>query len=330
MQFEDQRLAPYQGKDPFLFLSYSHKDADQAAEIILQFKQAGFRVWYDEGVIPATEWDEKIARAISRSAFFVSLISEAYLTSSNCLDELNYARDLNKPQLLVYLEDVPLPQGLAMRLGRQLALYKEQYEDPSAFYARMFRAKGIRVCRGDSRMAENGSYGSGAAEPEDYEHNSGFTGRLIALLLAVMLLVTALLAWNYRYELRDLISGFRYGYAHQESANPAPIPEIIPDPSPEPTDASAEIIPESPTPIVTPTPTPTPMPTPSPTPTPTPVPTLTPTPTPAPSDTVIVDESGSAGSQEKSAEEPAADPPEAEATPTPTVSPEAVEAETAA
>ena len=28
MLYEDKRLAPYRGKEPFLFLSYSHKDAD--------------------------------------------------------------------------------------------------------------------------------------------------------------------------------------------------------------------------------------------------------------------------------------------------------------
>ena len=33
MLFEDKRLAPYHGKEPFLFLSYSHKDAEEAAEI---------------------------------------------------------------------------------------------------------------------------------------------------------------------------------------------------------------------------------------------------------------------------------------------------------
>ena len=44
MQFEDKRLAPYTGQKPYIFLSYSHRDADQAAEVILRLKQAGFRV----------------------------------------------------------------------------------------------------------------------------------------------------------------------------------------------------------------------------------------------------------------------------------------------
>ena len=34
MQFEDQSLAPYQGDKPYIFLSYSHRDAAAAADII--------------------------------------------------------------------------------------------------------------------------------------------------------------------------------------------------------------------------------------------------------------------------------------------------------
>ena len=31
MLFEDRSLAPYQGNEPYLFLSYSHRNADAAA-----------------------------------------------------------------------------------------------------------------------------------------------------------------------------------------------------------------------------------------------------------------------------------------------------------
>ena len=55
MLFEERSLAPYQGEEPYLFLSYSHRNADAAAEAIRYLKAAGFRVWYDEGVIPATQ-----------------------------------------------------------------------------------------------------------------------------------------------------------------------------------------------------------------------------------------------------------------------------------
>ena len=151
MLYEDRSLAPYQGDEPYIFLSYSHRNSDWAAEVISWLKASGFRVWYDEGVIPATQWDENIAEAIEDCGYLIALISSEYLASSNCLDELNYARDRQKPLLLIYLEDVALPSGLAMRLGRLLAVHRYRYSDPAAFYSRVLHAEGIGVCG-------NGSY----------------------------------------------------------------------------------------------------------------------------------------------------------------------------
>ncbi|MBO5543246.1 MAG: toll/interleukin-1 receptor domain-containing protein [Oscillospiraceae bacterium] len=276
MVYEDKRLAAYHGQEPYLFLSYSHRDAEEAAEMILRLKQAGFRVWYDEGVIPATEWDENIARAIGNCAFFVSLISEAYLASSNCLDELNYARDLEKPQLLIYLEDVSLPDGLAMRLGRLLAIYKDRFDDPENFYSRVFRAKGIKVCRGeawlqaDEESEEIETTGSAIVSPTSH------TGCLVALLAAVILLAAVLLGWHYREQIRDLFSGS--SYSQQSAMTPQPVPDTTPTPdiAPADTDTSADIITteapvQSESPVeAAPTPTVTPVQTPTPTVTPVP------------------------------------------------------------
>ena len=103
MQFEDKSLAPYRGDKPYIFLSYSHKDADAAAEVIRGMNADGFRIWYDEGLVPGKEWDENIARAIMGCSYFVALMSANYLDSANCKDELNFARDKKLPLLLIYL-----------------------------------------------------------------------------------------------------------------------------------------------------------------------------------------------------------------------------------
>ncbi len=166
MQFEDRSLAPYQGQEPYIFLSYSHRNAEAAAETIRWLKAAGFRIWYDEGVIPATQWDENIAQAIENCDYLIALISEAYLSSANCLDELNYARDQSIPLLLVYLEDVSLPSGLAMRLGRLLAIHRYRYDNPAAFYAKVVRSKGIGIC-GDGRFEEEEEEDEDDSLPED-------------------------------------------------------------------------------------------------------------------------------------------------------------------
>ena len=147
MVFEDKSLAPYHGREPFIFISYSHRNSDQAAEIISTLNRAGFRVWYDEGLIPGREWDENIAEHISECSYLIAFISPNYIESQNCRDEISYARDLNKDRLLVYLEETDLPAGMAMRLMRLQAIHKYRYRTSPDFYEKLFAAHGIGVAR---------------------------------------------------------------------------------------------------------------------------------------------------------------------------------------
>lgn len=147
MQFDDKTLFPYQGDKPYIFLSYSHRDAEPAAEIIRGMNLDGFRIWYDEGLVPGREWDENIARAIMNCSYFVALMSANYLASANCRDELNYARDKKLPLLLLYLEDVELPAGMELRLGRMLAIHTHKYVRREQVFTKIRAADGISVCR---------------------------------------------------------------------------------------------------------------------------------------------------------------------------------------
>ena len=56
-----QAPIPYAGKEKYIFISYSHRDTYQAFEIITRLKKNGYRVWFDGGIDPGTEWDENIA-----------------------------------------------------------------------------------------------------------------------------------------------------------------------------------------------------------------------------------------------------------------------------
>ncbi|MBQ1488402.1 MAG: toll/interleukin-1 receptor domain-containing protein, partial [Lachnospiraceae bacterium] len=47
---------PYEGKEKYIFISYSHKDTDRVMPIISRLMNEGFRVWYDDGISPGTEW----------------------------------------------------------------------------------------------------------------------------------------------------------------------------------------------------------------------------------------------------------------------------------
>lgn len=138
---------PYQGEKGFIFISYAHRDSELVWPIVERMQRDGCRIWYDEGIDPGTEWDQNIAGHVERCGYFIAFLSRGYLASENCKDELNYARDLNKPRLLVYLEDVRLPGGMAMRLNRLQAVFWCRYADKEAFYAKLYKSQGLDALR---------------------------------------------------------------------------------------------------------------------------------------------------------------------------------------
>ena len=137
----------YEGRKPYVFLSYAHRNTKAAVGIIQNLQNNGYRVWYDEGITPGSEWDENIASHIEKCSCFIALMSGDYMRSSNCKDELNFARDQDKPILLVYLEDTQLPGGMRMRLDRKQAIFKFRYLSEEEFYHKLFEAEEMAACR---------------------------------------------------------------------------------------------------------------------------------------------------------------------------------------
>ncbi|MBQ8836941.1 MAG: toll/interleukin-1 receptor domain-containing protein [Clostridia bacterium] len=149
----------YAGADKYIFISYSHRDSARVFPIIEKLVSNGYRVWFDEGIDPGSEWDEDIAGHIQECGYFIAFISKNYINSNNCKDELNYARDREKERLLVYLEDVELPSGMAMRLNRIQSIFKHTYPSEEDFYTKLFSAKNINICHGEDAAAK-------ASEPD--------------------------------------------------------------------------------------------------------------------------------------------------------------------
>lgn len=138
---------PYTGNEPHIFVSYAHKDMNEVFQVIREMQNRGYRIWYDEGIDPASEWDQNIAEHVNSCSYMIAFISPNYIASQNCKDEISYARDLNKERLLVYLKDTRLPVGMAMRLMRLQAIHKYKYKVSSDFYDKLFAAQGISVAK---------------------------------------------------------------------------------------------------------------------------------------------------------------------------------------
>lgn len=148
MKSQLKYTTPYKGKDPYIFISYSHKNINDVFPVIEQLQKKHYRVWYDEGIDPGTEWDENIAQHIEQCGFFIAFLSQEYISSSNCRDELNFARDRGKKRLLVYLHDVELPGGMSMRLSRLQAIHMYAYASLEDFLQKLCMAPGIDSCLG--------------------------------------------------------------------------------------------------------------------------------------------------------------------------------------
>ena len=57
-------IAMYNGNEPYIFISYAHKNSDVVLPIIEALADNGFRVWYDAGIEAGTEWPEYVAEKL--------------------------------------------------------------------------------------------------------------------------------------------------------------------------------------------------------------------------------------------------------------------------
>ena len=119
----------YRGKEPYIFVSYAHVDSPRVFPEIAHFNEAGFHVWYDEGIAPGNEWSEAIAEALSNCAVFVVMITQKSAVRPNVLNEIDYALNENKPFLAIFLEETQLSPGLKLRISRMQAILKYNMSD---------------------------------------------------------------------------------------------------------------------------------------------------------------------------------------------------------
>lgn len=134
-------LRPYEGTQPYIFVSYAHKNDAAVLEIISTLQSRGFRVWYDEGIEAGSEWPESIALHLERAQLVLAFLSPAYLRSDNCRKEMHYALTKKKPVINVYLEQAELSPGMEMQIGNLFALMKYTYPSEEYFYDKLFSAE---------------------------------------------------------------------------------------------------------------------------------------------------------------------------------------------
>ena len=137
----------YDGNEPYIFVSYAHKNTDDVLPVISELQNRGFRVWYDAGIETGTEWPEYIAERLSDCGCAVIVISEAALESQNCRREIHYAISENVPILVVFLEEVTMSRGMQLQLGVLQALFRTRHSTFDSFMDKLCDAPMLQSCK---------------------------------------------------------------------------------------------------------------------------------------------------------------------------------------
>lgn len=139
-------IPAYRGNKPYIFVSYCHEDSEDVFAEIRRFNEAGFHVWYDQGIKPGTEWPDEIAKALKNCKLFVVFLTKRSVKSSNVADEIHYAIEKKIPAVAIYLEECELQDGLDLRFSRKQAIMKYLLTDEEYNYEYIdaFKQQGLK------------------------------------------------------------------------------------------------------------------------------------------------------------------------------------------
>lgn len=148
-------MKAYEGNEPYVFVSYAHKDNSLVLPIIQGLQDRGIRVWYDEGVELGDEWPDSIAEHLESCACVLSFVSRNFGNSHNCCQEFTFSMNLRKDNSIIYLEDPSvLRAGLRMQLSNLHALFYRKENPLEMLLKELSEAKVLKPCQGVAGVSE--------------------------------------------------------------------------------------------------------------------------------------------------------------------------------
>jgi hypothetical protein len=116
-----------------IFISYNHKNRRLVDILANDLTIAGYVVWFDREISGGRSWWDDILARIRDNDVFVVALTQRYLDSKACMDELKYASDLGKNILPVALSDISydkLPPELQPRQIEEFRQHSKTIPSP--------------------------------------------------------------------------------------------------------------------------------------------------------------------------------------------------------
>lgn len=136
----------YEGNEPYIFVSYAHRDSDAVFAVLNELQERGYRLWYDDGIAPGSEWPEDIAQHLDAAAMVISFVTPNSMKSQNCRREINFSLTREKPFLSIVLEPTEMPLGMEMQLSAQQSIIRYNYDSWDGFIRKVLSCPDIAPC----------------------------------------------------------------------------------------------------------------------------------------------------------------------------------------
>lgn len=141
------KITPYEGTEPYIFVSYAHRDSGLVFPVLEELDRRGYRIWYDDGIAPGSEWPENIAQHLNNCALTMAFVSPNSIASDNCRREVTFALSKKKAFLAVILEPTTMSLGMEMQLSAQQCVMKYSYSSEEKFLGKICSCPDLAPCR---------------------------------------------------------------------------------------------------------------------------------------------------------------------------------------
>lgn len=156
---QQRTVIPYEGTKPYVFVSYAHRDSRLVMPVLEKLHSLGYRIWFDDGIAPGSEWPENIAQHLNDCALTMAFVSPNSIASDNCRREVTFALSKRKPFLGVILQKTDMSLGMEMQLSAQQCVMKYAYSSEEDFIQKLCTCPDLEPCLGTPPVQE--------AVPED-------------------------------------------------------------------------------------------------------------------------------------------------------------------
>ncbi|MBQ2061132.1 MAG: leucine-rich repeat protein [Oscillospiraceae bacterium] len=111
------KFEAYTGKEPYIFVSYSHRDTAMVYPILDALYDHKYRIWYDESCENGNDFRDELRQRIKSAEAVLLFVSGASMASPFCGMEVIVAREYGKRLFPIYLDNEPVPAAFEILLA---------------------------------------------------------------------------------------------------------------------------------------------------------------------------------------------------------------------